>query len=76
MHESQESTGLSSEFLSETPLANPTDHLSYWHDHLKSWETSGLSQAEYCRRHDLKYREKNWPKNWPGTNNSPLPGDE
>ena len=55
MHESQESTGLSPEFLSETPLTSPTDHLSYWHDHLKSWEKSGLSQAEYCRRHDLKY---------------------
>jgi hypothetical protein len=58
MHELQESTGLSSESLSdysETPLARPKDDLSYWHDHFKRWEKSGLSQAAYCRCNDLKY---------------------
>jgi len=27
---------------------NKTDQ--YWLNHLRNWETSGLSQAEYCRR--------------------------
>lgn len=26
----------------------------WWHEHYKSWETSGLSKSEYCQRHDLK----------------------
>ena len=25
----------------------------YWGDHVSAWFESGLSQAEYCRRHDL-----------------------
>ena len=57
MHESQESTGLSSEFLSannETPLVRSKVIPSFWHDHFKGWEKSGLSQATYCRRNDLK----------------------
>lgn len=27
----------------------------YWLAHLESWRRSGLTQAEYYRRHDLKY---------------------
>ncbi len=27
---------------------------SYWQQHIESWQESGLSQTEYCRRHDLK----------------------
>jgi len=26
----------------------------FWLNHLNSWGSSGLSQAEYCRRNDLK----------------------
>ena len=26
-----------------------------WTNHLECWRNSGLSQAEYCRRHQLKY---------------------
>jgi hypothetical protein len=26
----------------------------YWKRHIDSWQTSGLSQSEYCRQHDLK----------------------
>lgn len=55
MHESQESPDLSSEPLLESPLAIVDDKSSYWHNHFESLENSGLSQAEYCRRHDLKY---------------------
>ena len=26
----------------------------YWMQHIDSWQETGLSQAEYCRRHNLK----------------------
>lgn len=55
MHESQESPDLSSESLLELAPSSAADKSSYWHAHFESWENSGLSQAEYCRRHDLKY---------------------
>jgi len=55
MHEFQASTDLPSESLSEKPLVSPKDKLSYWTAHFDNCEESGLSQAEYCRRHDLKY---------------------
>ncbi len=32
----------------------PTKEID-WHWHLESYKSSGLSQAEYCRRHNLKY---------------------
>jgi len=25
----------------------------FWSEHLEQWQTSGLSQAAYCRKHDL-----------------------
>ena len=72
MPESQESPDLSSESLLESPFASVDDKSSYWHAHFESWENSGLSQAEYCRRHDLKYclfhywkrklRKPRWPR--------------
>ncbi len=34
---------------------NPGDERrQFWRDHLELWATSGLSQAEYCRRNNLK----------------------
>jgi hypothetical protein len=54
MHGSQASTDSSESFFGK-PLVSPKDKLSYWPDHFDNWEKSGLSQAEYCRRHDLKY---------------------
>jgi hypothetical protein len=27
--------------------------LDYWQGHVSEWSVSGLSQAEYCRRHGL-----------------------
>jgi hypothetical protein len=33
----------------------------YWQNHLDSWHRSGLSQAAYCREHDLDYnRFRKW----------------
>lgn len=55
MHEFQESPDLSSETLLESVPSSAADKSSYWHAHFESWENSGLSQAAYCRRHDLKY---------------------
>ena len=26
---------------------------SFWSDHIEQWESSGLSQAAYCRQYDL-----------------------
>jgi hypothetical protein len=26
----------------------------FWENHIQAWQQSGLSQAEYCRRNDLK----------------------
>jgi hypothetical protein len=30
---------------------------SYWKHHIDSWQETGLSQAEYCRRHNLKHHQ-------------------
>jgi len=26
----------------------------FWKNHMEQWSSSGLSQAEYCRQHDIK----------------------
>lgn len=31
-----------------------TEKQAFWKSHLKSWEQSGMVQAEYCRVHKLK----------------------
>jgi hypothetical protein len=55
MQKCEASTDLSSESLFETELVSLKDEKSLWVDHFLNWEKSGLSQAEYCRRNDLKY---------------------
>ena len=30
---------------------------TYWKQHIDSWQETGLSQAEYCRRHSLKHHQ-------------------
>ena len=36
---------------------------SYWKQHIDSWQETGLTQAEYCRRHNLKhYQLVYWKK--------------
>jgi len=34
--------------------SDPRQKRRYWMDHVKAWKDSNLSQAEYCRRQDLK----------------------
>jgi len=29
----------------------------YWKQQIESWQETGLSQAEYCRRHHLKHHQ-------------------
>jgi hypothetical protein len=36
---------------------------TYWKQHIESWQQTGLTQAEYCRRHNLKhYQLVYWKK--------------
>ena len=30
---------------------------TYWKQHLESWQKTGLTQTEYCRRHNLKHHQ-------------------
>ena len=30
---------------------------TYWKQHIDSWQQTGLTQAEYCRRHNLKHHQ-------------------
>ena len=30
---------------------------TYWKHHIDSWQETGLTQAEYCRRHNLKHHQ-------------------
>ena len=46
---------------SSLPAPYEDDGTDYWQGHLDSWVQSGLSQAAYCRRHDLDYgRFRKW----------------
>jgi hypothetical protein len=49
----------------------------YWKQHIDSWQETGLSQAEYCRRHNLKdhqltYWKKRFLKTETGVSFVPL----
>jgi len=43
----------------EIGVKKPTraDKSSYWQAQVSSWRRSGLSQAQFCRDHNLKIRE-------------------
>ena len=30
---------------------------AYWKQHIDGWQQTGLTQAEYCRRHNLKHHQ-------------------
>jgi hypothetical protein len=40
---------------SSLPAPYEDDGTDYWQGHLEGWHKSGLSQAAYCRSHNLKY---------------------
>ena len=40
-----------------TQITEPTSRASkqiYWKQHIENWKSSGLSQIQYCRDHNLK----------------------
>lgn len=34
---------------------SPTEKEQFWQQHFAAWQASGLSQAEYCKQHGLKF---------------------
>lgn len=40
---------------SEQRQLTPEEKRHYWEEHMRRWQGSGLTQAEYCRRHGLKW---------------------
>jgi hypothetical protein len=30
---------------------------TYWKQHIENWQETGLTQTEYCRRHNLKHHQ-------------------
>ena len=36
---------------------NKAKKRAYWANHIKQWNTSGQTQSEYCRRHQLKLHQ-------------------
>jgi len=54
---------------------------SYWKQHIDSWQETGLTQTEYCRRHNLKhhqlvYWKKRFLRNETGVSFVPLKLDD
>lgn len=41
--------------MEEKTINKSTTRRDFWKSHIESWEFSGLSAAEYCRSHSLKY---------------------
>ena len=51
---------------------------TYWKRHIENWRSSGLSQANYCRQHELKihqfsYRKRRFIEADRGTSFVPIP---
>ena len=44
--------------MDEIPRAEQFEQKrSYWKQHIDNWQETGLTQAEYCRRHNLKHHQ-------------------
>jgi len=41
---------------------NKTSRRSFWQKHLRAWFQSGLTQADYCRQHELSRAAFGWWK--------------
>ena len=45
----------------------------YWEKHVEAWRASGLPQAQYCRRHNLKVHcLVYWRKKFPRKSQDPI----
>jgi hypothetical protein len=42
--------------------AKKTDRAAFWQEHLSAWSASGLTQADYCRQHELSAAAFGWWK--------------
>jgi len=42
--------------MAQTWNQRRTKNTKGWHHHIEKWKASGLSQAEYCRKNDLRSR--------------------
>jgi hypothetical protein len=40
-------------FMRSSTAQSSLDRSEFWSDHISRWKKSGLSKAEYCRRHGL-----------------------
>ena len=45
----------------------------FWQRHLERWRPSGLSQAEYCRQHELSAAAFGWWKGQLSSGGRPIP---
>jgi len=41
---------------------NKTSRRPFWQEHLRAWSQSGLTQADYCRQHQLSAAAFGWWK--------------
>ena len=41
---------------------NKTSRRPFWQEHLRAWSQSGLTQADYCRQHELSPAAFGWWK--------------
>jgi hypothetical protein len=39
-----------------------TNRAAFWQEHLRAWSESGLTQADYCRQHELSAAAFGWWK--------------
>lgn len=39
-----------------------SENQAFWHKHVQQWQTSGLSQAAYCREHQLDQNKFSYHK--------------
>ncbi|AWB66044.1 hypothetical protein C2869_19670 [Saccharobesus litoralis] len=48
-----------------------TDKQAFWQTHIEQWQMSGLSQAAYCRQHNLSQNSLSYHKHKIGNPNPP-----
>jgi len=59
----------------ENPITNE-EKRAYWAKHVKQWNTSGESQSDYCRHHQLKLHQLVYWKQVFSTQRKPKPPTE
>jgi hypothetical protein len=58
----------------ESHTAKPAGNRHHWQTHVKAFRQSGLSRAEYCRRHSLSYHALTyWCRKTPKSSNTTQP---